>query len=69
MLAAVAVSTPWQAGEEIGWRGYLLPRLSGRVGLPAASLIVGVIWACWHLPFFFICRCRQVRASRLPRIC
>ena len=53
MLAAVAFSTPWQAGEEIGWRAYLLPRLSGRVGLPAASLIVGVIWACWHLPFFF----------------
>jgi membrane protease YdiL (CAAX protease family) len=54
MLAAVAISTPVQAGEEIGWRGFLLPRLSARVGLPAASLIVGVIWACWHLPFFFL---------------
>jgi hypothetical protein len=54
MLAGTAVSTPVQVGEELGWRGYLLPRLSARVGLPAASLIVGVIWACWHLPFFFI---------------
>lgn len=54
MLAAVPLSTPVQAGEEIGWRGYLLPRLSARVGLPAASLIVGLVWACWHLPFFFI---------------
>jgi membrane protease YdiL (CAAX protease family) len=53
MLAAVAISTPFQSGEEIGWRGYLLPKLSARVGLRAASLMVGVIWACWHLPFFF----------------
>ena len=54
MLASVAFSMPFQAGEEIGWRGYLLPRLSARIGLPVASLVVGVIWACWHLPFFFI---------------
>ena len=54
MLASVAFSAPFQAGEEIGWRGYLLPRLSDRVGLRAASLIVGLVWACWHLPFFFI---------------
>jgi len=54
MLAGVAISTPFQAGEEIGWRGYLLPRLTMRVGLPVASLIVGVVWACWHLPLFFV---------------
>lgn len=53
MVLALLVSTPVQAGEEIGWRGYLLPRLSARVGLPAASIIVGFIWGCWHLPFFF----------------
>jgi len=54
MLAAAVFLSPMQAGEEIGWRGYLLPRLSARVGFPAASLIVGVIWASWHLPFFFV---------------
>jgi membrane protease YdiL (CAAX protease family) len=54
MIAAVPFSTPMQAGEEIGWRAYLLPRLSARVGLSAASIMVGVIWACWHLPFFFV---------------
>ena len=54
MVAAVPFSTPMQAGEEVGWRGYLLPKLSTRVGLSAASLMVGVIWACWHLPFFFV---------------
>jgi membrane protease YdiL (CAAX protease family) len=56
MASAIVVSTPVQAGEEIGWRGYALPRLATHVGLPLASIVVGAIWACWHLPFFFIQR-------------
>ena len=51
---AVAFSTPFQAGEEIGWRGYALPRLSDHFGLRRASIYLGVIWAVWHLPQFFI---------------
>jgi uncharacterized protein len=53
LVLATIVSIVGQAGEELGWRGYLLPRLTERAGLAAASLIVGVIWAAWHLPLFF----------------
>lgn len=41
-------------GEEFGWRGFLLPRLQTRHNALVSGLIVGVAWATWHIPLFFI---------------
>jgi hypothetical protein len=41
-------------GEEPGWRGYALPRLKARFSPFVASLVLGLIWACWHLPLFWM---------------
>ena len=39
-------------GEEPGWRGFLLPTLQRTRSALESALIVGVIWALWHAPFF-----------------
>lgn len=39
-------------GEEIGWRGFLQPRLRARTGLLESSLITGTVWVLWHLPIY-----------------
>jgi membrane protease YdiL (CAAX protease family) len=40
--------------EELGWRGYILDRLEGRLGPWLGNLVLGVIWAVWHVPLVFI---------------
>jgi membrane protease YdiL (CAAX protease family) len=39
-------------GEEPGWRGFALPRLQQKFGALVGTLILGVLWTCWHLPDF-----------------
>jgi len=41
-------------GEEIGWRGLALPGLLSRYGPLRASLILGLLWYAWHLPFWVV---------------
>jgi membrane protease YdiL (CAAX protease family) len=46
-----ALALPFGAlGEELGWRGYALPRLLGQIGPVGAALVIGIIWTFWHGP-------------------
>jgi membrane protease YdiL (CAAX protease family) len=40
--------------EEIGWRGFAFERLQNNMNAVNASLVLGSIWALWHVPLFFI---------------
>ncbi|WBW97345.1 CPBP family intramembrane glutamic endopeptidase [Oceanirhabdus sp. W0125-5] len=40
--------------EELGWRGFVLPELLKSFSPIISSLILGVIWAIWHLPLFYL---------------
>jgi membrane protease YdiL (CAAX protease family) len=42
------------AAEEPGWRGYNQEALQRRMPVLAASLVVGLFWAAWHLPMFLL---------------
>jgi membrane protease YdiL (CAAX protease family) len=55
LLGSVVTSLVTGAlGEELGWRGFLLPRLQQKHNALTSSLIVGVIWALWHLPLWLL---------------
>lgn len=41
-------------GEELGWRGFLLPRAQALWGVRAGTLVTGALWALWHLPMFLV---------------
>jgi membrane protease YdiL (CAAX protease family) len=37
-------------GEEIGWRGFLVPELSKTTSFTVTAIFSGIVWACWHYP-------------------
>ena len=41
-------------GEELGWRGYALPRLLMKWNALTSSILVGFVWTLWHVPAFFL---------------
>ena len=40
--------------EELGWRGFALARLQSKWNAFVSSLVLGLVWFCWHLPLFFV---------------
>ena len=40
-------------GEELGWRGFLLPRLGKRFGVMTAAWLMAILWSLWHIAGFF----------------
>ena len=40
--------------EELGWRGYLLSKLQIKWNAFVSSVFIGIVWAFWHLPLFFL---------------
>jgi len=51
--AGLVLSCATALGEEIGWRGFLAPRLVARFGFAGGSAWTGLAWALWHVPVLF----------------
>jgi uncharacterized protein len=53
LVTATFVMIPsclWTLGEELGWRGFLVPEMAKVTSFTNVALISGVIWAAWHMP-------------------
>ena len=49
-ILASLLALPFVLGEEIGWSGFLVPRLRRRLSVPTTSLAIGLFWSFWHYP-------------------
>lgn len=52
VVSMILIQTPNTLSEEVGWRGFALPRMAAKLGWLRASLILGFIWGAWHLPYW-----------------
>ncbi len=55
--------------EEIGWRGFLLPRMERKYPFFVSAFIIGVLWGCWHLPLWLIRTASQSGMNILSFLC
>lgn len=60
----VAAGQIWVAlGEELGWRGFALPRLLEIMNARLATFTLALIWGVWHVPMFFVAGSLQAQGS------
>ena len=64
LIAVVFMTLTFSLGEELGWRGYLLPQLLS-IGRTRALVLVGLIWAAWHMPLIFLTPLYHSAGNRL----
>ncbi|MEP7087957.1 MAG: CPBP family intramembrane glutamic endopeptidase, partial [Gemmatimonadota bacterium] len=50
ITAGLAISAAFALGEELGWRGFLVPKLAEHFTFARTAIISGIIWASWHVP-------------------
>ena len=52
VVVALVFAFPNTLGEEIGWRGFALPRLQEAHDALVSSIVLGLFWAIWHVPMW-----------------
>ncbi len=63
-IQLVIFTLTFSLGEELGWRGYLLPQLLS-IGWTRAMVLVGLVWAAWHMPLIFLTPLYHALGNRL----
>jgi membrane protease YdiL (CAAX protease family) len=53
-------------GEDLGWTGFLIPRLQARYNALVSSLIRGILWGLWHMPLWICARLDPVSLRDFP---
>ncbi|ADD07604.1 Abi/CAAX domain protein (plasmid) [Natrialba magadii ATCC 43099] len=65
-VGMVIVNSMFAGLEEIGWRGFALPRLQSSLDALTASLVIGVVWLIWHAPLMILPGAVQTDLPALP---
>jgi membrane protease YdiL (CAAX protease family) len=68
LLHGAILKDPGALGEELGWRGFALPRLLELTHARNASLLLGLVWAVWHVPAYFVGSLSQSALALAPFI-